>query len=203
MKTIFLIVFNWLLVSVVCSQNADIELLSDINARSYRHWDKAMDYTSSSVYPALLLTPGSMLVTGIATKNKALQRSAIKTCISLGLNTLVTNGLKYAVARPRPYETYPNLVIKRTSTGPQSFPSGHTSAAFSLATSATLTTRKWYVAAPFYTYASLVAYSRMRLGAHYPSDVLAGALIGAGSSWLVWKADKWINRPKPAVSVVE
>lgn len=180
------------------AQNIDIELLKDINARDYPQWDKAMDITSSSVYPALVVAPGTMLITGLATKNKELQRNAIKTCIGLGINTLLTTGLKYGVNRSRPYETYPNEIIKRTSTGPYSFPSGHTSYAFSLATSVTLSTKKWYAAVPCYAYAGAVGYSRMRLGVHYPSDVLAGMLIGIGSSWLVWKADKWINRPKPA-----
>lgn len=183
---------------VAPAQNIDSELLSDINAREYPQWDRAMDYTSSSVYPALAIAPASLLITGLATKNKDLQRSAVKTCIGLGINTLVTTGLKYGINRSRPYETYPDLIIKRTSTGPYSFPSGHTSYAFSLATSATLATKKWYVAAPCYLYAGTVGYSRMRLGAHYPSDVLAGALIGIASSWLVWKADRWLNRPRPA-----
>lgn len=185
------------------AQNADIDILTDINARHYPQWDKGMEYTSSSVYPALAIVPGTMLITGFATKNKDLQRSALKTCIGLGLNTLVTTGLKYGISRPRPYETYPELVIKRTSTGPYSFPSGHTSYAFSLATSATLATKKWYVAVPCYVYAGTVGYSRMRLGAHYPSDVLAGALIGIGSSWLVWKLDAWMNRQKPAANKAE
>lgn len=187
----------------VSAQNADIDLLCDLNARSYPQWDKGMDYTSSSVYPALVVVPGTMLVTGLASKNKDLQRSALKTVIGLGINTLITTGLKYGVNRPRPYESYPDLVIKRTSTGPYSFPSGHTSFAFSLATSATLATKKWYVAAPCYVYAGTVGYSRMRLGVHYPSDVLAGALIGIGSSLLVWKIDKWMNRPKPAANKTE
>lgn len=185
------------------AQNMDIELLKDINARNYPQWDKAMDVTSSSVYPALVVAPGTMLITGLATKNKELQRSAIKTCIGLGINTLITTGLKYGVNRSRPYETYPNEVIQRTSTGPYSFPSGHTSYAFSLATSVTLSTKKWYAAVPCYAYASAVGYSRMRLGVHYPSDVLAGMLIGIGSSWLVWKADKWMNRRKPAAVPVD
>lgn len=157
-----------------------------------------MEYTSASVYPAMVIAPGALFITGAINKDKALIRSGIKTCIAFGVNVVVTTGLKYAVSRERPYNAHPNDIIKRTSTGPYSFPSGHTSIAFSMATSMTLTTKKWYVAVPCYAYAGAVGYSRMRLGVHYPSDVLAGALIGAGSSWLVWKVDKWINKRKPA-----
>ena len=93
----------------VCAtaQNTDIDLLKSINQGNYPQWDKAMDYTSSSVYPALVIAPGTLLITGLATRDKNLQRSAIKTCIGLGINTIVTSGLKYTVNRERPYTTYP------------------------------------------------------------------------------------------------
>ncbi|MFY7909200.1 MAG: phosphatase PAP2 family protein, partial [Emticicia sp.] len=64
------------------------------------------------------------------------------------------------------------------------------------ATSLSLTFRKWYVVIPAYTWASAAAYSRLHLGVHYPSDVLAGAAIGAGSAWLCYKANRWLQRKK-------
>jgi undecaprenyl-diphosphatase len=73
--------------------------------------------------------------------------------------------------------------------------------AFSTATSLTLQYKKWYVAVPAYFWAANVGYSRMYLGEHYPSDVFAGAAVGAGSAvlahWLVKKI--W---PTPTVSNV-
>jgi membrane-associated phospholipid phosphatase len=43
---------------------------------------------------------------------------------------------------------------------------------------------KWYVIAPAYMYACAAGYSRMHLGVHYPSDVVAGAIVGTGSTVL-------------------
>jgi undecaprenyl-diphosphatase len=52
---------------------------------------------------------------------------------------------------------------------------------------------KWYIIVPTYTWAGTVAYSRMDLGVHYPSDVLIGALVGAGSAWLCHEVNKKLN----------
>jgi undecaprenyl-diphosphatase len=61
-----------------------------------------------------------------------------------------------------------------------------------MATSLSLATKKWYVAVPAYLWASGVAYSRMYLGVHYPSDLLGGIVIGIGTSFLTWKIDQLI-----------
>jgi len=78
----------------------------------------------------------------------------------------------------------------------RSFPSGHTSAAFSLATTLSIQHPKWYIIIPSYTFASLVGYSRIYLGAHYPSDVIAGALVGTGAAWLNHQLIKYWQQHK-------
>src|ERR1039458_5126997 len=104
--------------------------------------------------------------------------------------------MKYAFNRPRPFVTYPLLITKKSDAGSPSFPSGHSSCGFATATSLSLAYPKLYVIAPSFLWASAVGYSRMELGVHYPSDVLAGAIVGAGSSWLMWKVNKWMGKKK-------
>jgi membrane-associated phospholipid phosphatase len=99
-------------------------------------------------------------------------------------------GLKKIVNRPRPFVTYSDIFQKDSHVGPYSFPSGHTSSAFALATSVSLCYPQWYIVAPMALWAITVGYSRMYLGVHYPSDVLVGALIGSGCAVLT----HYINR---------
>lgn len=176
------------------AQNADINLLKTFNAREMPMWDKTMKGVSFSVYPVMPLTPLSVWSYGYFNKDKEMMRSGYKCALTIGLAEGISYGLKLAVHRDRPFVTYPNDITKRDEVGPFSFPSGHTTAAFACATAATLSTKKWQVAVPAYAYAGLVGYSRMRLGVHYPSDVLGGMLIGIGSGFLTWQIDKWIRK---------
>ncbi len=77
-----------------------------------------------------------------------------------------------------------------------SFPSGHTSLAFSMATSLSIKYRKWYIVVPAFLYAGFNGYSRLYLGVHYPTDVLAGAITGSSSAWLTFKLNQWLHRKK-------
>lgn len=153
-----------------------------------------MKLTSASIYPVMVIAPGSLILSGYVNNDKIMMRNGLKTGVAIGLNILLSTGLKYTINRKRPFEQYPNDIVKRTDAGRFSFPSGHTSAAFATATAVTLSTKKWYVAVPSYAYACAVGYSRMRLGVHFPSDVLGGMILGIGSSLLVFQIDKWIQK---------
>ena len=112
------------------------------------------------------------------------------------VNTGITQLTKHAVNRKRPFADYPFIKRRVKEDAWLSFPSGHTSSAFCTATSLALRYRRWYVIAPAYLIAASVGWARMYQGVHYPSDVLVGALVGAGSAWLGWKAQKWISGKK-------
>lgn len=111
------------------------------------------------------------------------RRTGIAIAVSLALEVLCCNViLKPFIARIRPYDvnTAIQLLIPRPSD--YSFPSGHTGAAFA-ATSALFFSknRLWIPAAIL---ATLIGFTRLYLYVHYPSDVLAGALLGIMLGWL-------------------
>jgi len=168
--------------TVIHAQNWEVNLLNDINPQqpTSSFWQK----TSSSTYAVSVAAPATQLIVGFIKKDKNLQRQGWETVGGLAINTIITQGLKYSIKRDRPYEKYPLLINPYTIETDKSFPSGHTSTAFSVATSLSIQYKKWYVVVPAYMWASSVGYSRLYLGEHYPTDVLAGAAIGAGSAWL-------------------
>ncbi len=92
-------------------------------------------------------------------------------------STLLYKFIKSKTLRPRPYNVYPSIVCNGNPLDQFSFPSGHTlhAVAFSIVAVAYFPALIWLVL-PF---SLLVGLSRPILGLHYPSDVLAGALIGA------------------------
>ena len=65
-----------------------------------------------------------------------------------------------------------------------SFPSGHTSGAFLVATALTILLPPVGIAGYLYGWAALVALSRVILGVHFPLDTLAGALLGGSLAWV-------------------
>ena len=189
----YLLIFLLFSIKISFSQNADLRILKSINQTDHPIWDESMRVTSDGIYPFMVISPAALWLTGYLNKDETMKRNGVKTVIAIGASILIMEGLKESIKRPRPYTTYPDEIILRRKASGFSFPSGHTSCAFATATALTLSTKKWYVGVPAFAYAGLVGYSRMRLGAHYGSDVLAGIIVGVGSSLLTWQCDKWIN----------
>ena len=180
MNIFYKIVFFLMINNTLFAQNGDVNLLRKINPSEIQDGD-LMTLITNSDDPVTFGIPGIVLLKGIITKEKEdFWKSGEMLSTSL-LSSLMVFGLKSTIKRDRPFKTYPDI-IKHTHGGSYSMPSGHTSICFATATSVSLIYPKWYVIAPMYTWASLVGYSRMYLGVHYPSDVLAGALVGSGSA---------------------
>lgn len=171
------------------SQNIDIRMLRSINSSETLPSDNFFRFVSNSDAFIVTGVPAGMAITGLLKKDKGLFRNACVIAVASALNAGITDALKYSINRDRPFVTYPEIT-KKSKAGSPSFPSGHTSSAFATATSVSLSYPKWYIIVPSYLYAGTVAYSRMDLGVHYPSDVLAGALIGSGCAYLTWKVNQ-------------
>jgi undecaprenyl-diphosphatase len=96
--------------------------------------------------------------------------------------------------RPRPFTAHPALTHLLAAASPDpSFPSDHAAAAFAIAFAVLALSRRAGIV--FLAAATLIALSRVALGLHYPSDVLAGMGVGWGSALLVTGAGRpWIAR---------
>lgn len=109
---------------------------------------------------------------------KKTRKVGILCAVSLLFSFLIDNILlKNLVARTRPYEVIEGLTYLVKKPVDYSFPSGHTGTSFAAAVVLFLSYPKKY-SFWFLVLAFLIGFSRLYVGVHYPTDVLAGALIG-------------------------
>ena len=165
------------------AQNTDIELLRTFNLERNTKLDQTILAITHSFGPVSIAVPATLMTIGIIKKDSLSKQNALMISGSLVGSSIIMLGMKWGIGRERPFITYPELENLVHPKDP-SFPSGHTSVAFSTATSLTIAYPKWYVYVPAFMWAGAVGYSRMHLGVHYPSDVLVGAIIGSGSAFL-------------------
>ena len=106
--------------------------------------------------------------------------------LSMALTYIVGNLiLKNIVARPRPFTVATEIALKIPQPGEYSFPSGHTMNAFTAATTIFLFYRKQGIAA--LVLATLIAFSRMYLFVHYPTDILGGVVVGIVDALVIFR----------------
>jgi membrane-associated phospholipid phosphatase len=174
-------------------QNLDIRLLRQCYTPGKQAGDDFFQGITDS-YPLFVAgLPLTLGAVSLIRNDKELLLNAVELGATAVYSAGVTLTVKYAVRRDRPFLTYPDIVAKDAESGP-SFPSFHTAASFGTATSLSLMYPRWYVIVPSYVWAGAVGYSRLRLGVHYPSDVLCGALVGSGSAWISHRLRQWYQR---------
>ena len=150
---------------------------------------KRMLFLSNSLGYVSYGIPVALFIGGVARHDSQMRQDALyigsSAAITLGFTLLVKTVFK----RRRPFVQ--NLkIVAVYNAGNTSFPSGHASTSFAVATALSRAYPKWYVIVPSYLWAGSVGYSRMYLGVHYPSDVFGGALLGTTTSWLLRPAFK-------------
>ena len=107
---------------------------------------------------------------------KKTRKAGICLAAALALTAFVGNTvLKNIFARTRPY-IEANFPVIIGAPGGYSFPSGHTGSSFAAATVLAFSFKKY--GALFYILAALIGFSRAYLYVHYPTDIIAGALLG-------------------------
>ncbi|MCD7948552.1 MAG: phosphatase PAP2 family protein [Oscillospiraceae bacterium] len=107
--------------------------------------------------------------------------------VAIGVGALITNvTLKPLIARARPWVSFEEIVPLVTEDDPNTFPSGHTCAAFAMAGT-------WLWAQDIrklkilgFVLACVMGFSRLYVGVHYLSDVLVGCAVGLFAAWLVY-----------------
>ena len=190
-KSILCFLIGWMALFQASAQNWDINTVKKVN-----NWDMH-DLSRGLSHSGLILpvgVPTAMGVYALIKKDQPLLKEAIYIGTSVIEALGITMAMKYTFDRQRPYEKYPDLIHPVSTEPDPSFPSGHTAAAFSLATSLSITYPKWYVIAPSAVWACGVGLSRINQGVHYPSDVMTGAAIGVGCAFVNVYVNRWLNK---------
>jgi membrane-associated phospholipid phosphatase len=167
------------------------------SALVWRHPDSAAlasDILAYGAIPALSLTL-TLVAVGREGEWRKVHEDLVVALEAVAVSAALTNTIKFTTGRVRPYAEYEPIGFSEDPDQNLSFPSGHTSFAFALAsgfaTVATLRKRKlapvfWGLGMPA---AALVGYLRMAGDRHWLGDVLVGAglgtLVGVGFPWLL------------------
>lgn len=173
------------------AQHWDINIVKKVNQWEIHNLSRGLSH-SGIILP--IGVPTAMGIYALVKKDQPLLQDAVYIGTSVIEALGVTYALKYTIDRLRPYEKYPDRIHAIEKEDSPSFPSGHTAAAFSLATSLSITYPKWYVIAPSALWACGVGFARINQGVHYPSDVLTGAVIGTGCAFLNIYISRWLNK---------
>ena len=195
-RIIFLILtacFTFSLSMQLSAQNWDINTVKTINKWDVHGLSRGLS-ASGVILPVGV--PAAMGIYALIKKDQPLLKDAIYIGTSVIEAVGITYAAKHIIGRDRPFVKYPDKihVYGAPDADSPSFPSGHTAAAFSLATSLSITYPKWYVIAPSAVWACGVGFARINQGVHYPSDVVAGAAIGVGCAFANIYINRWLNK---------
>ena len=159
------------------AERVDVALYATIAQTTTPALDRSMARLSHAAdYSRLSLAAAAVLA---ATGGRRGRRAAISGLASVAVTSTVVNiGMKPLGRRPRPDRVVKQVPIARHVRMPSStsFPSGHSAAAFAFAAGVGHVLPP--AAVPLSALATVVAYSRVHTGVHYPGDVVVGAVVG-------------------------
>jgi undecaprenyl-diphosphatase len=177
----------------------DLSLYEWLNGAAFRHdgledWFRFFAKDGQFFFVALLV--GLFVVYGKwASRNG--RHGVVAAGFSAGLALLVAQVIVHIWDRPRPYEAHPGHSHLFVSPSPDgSFPSDHATASFAIAVAIFLRHRR--AGAFALVLAVLISVSRVAVGTHYPTDILAGAALGTAAALFFWLPP--IRRPLHALA---
>lgn len=149
-------------------------------------FDTAMRF--SAVYFIFAMIVGVLAFAGIwAQKNRQQAFFVLVLAFVSGFvaRVLIAEPMRIFVARARPYEVLPAMRQLVDHAMGRSFPSGHVTLAFAIATAVFFVHRR--AGTVFLCIAGIISLSRVIVGVHWPSDVLAGAALGTVTTWVAYR----------------
>jgi undecaprenyl-diphosphatase len=165
----------------------DWSILHSLNDFLFRHdqvEDPLLFYVNVSE-ALFIVTLAFIFMLASGQRHIAWRRASVAAVLSAGLGLAVAKVISELVDRARPFVADPHGVHMFTShAADPGFPSDHATAAFAIATAILLRKRKAGIFA--LVAAAVLSIGRVALGVHYPSDVLAGAAVGAAAALALW-----------------
>jgi membrane-associated phospholipid phosphatase len=189
---------NWIATTTVLGIAAGLVVLDPAGSSWFRRTGKFQGFNNvfsgDTTTRATILVPASFYVIGFLRKNSSMERTALLAGEAVVNAEILTTVLKGATKRARPIELpFPGNLSNSwfdsngsAFRGTGSFPSGHSIAAFAVATvfASRYRQHRWV---PYLAYgmATLVGFSRLTLSAHFMSDVFFGGALGYSISRFV------------------
>lgn len=129
---------------------------------------------------------------------KQTRKAGLSALCAMLIGLIVVNfTIKPLVSRPRPWLVIENFVNLVPEHDPNSFPSGHTNAAFAFALAVCMSAPRRWMKVTAVCMAVVMGLSRLYVGVHFPSDVMMGAVIGSlcglAGAWVIRKV--WDRLP--------
>jgi membrane-associated phospholipid phosphatase len=161
----------------------DSKLVKYIHLHRYKGADEFLMWLTEHATLIVISMILLLFIIYFIKKEKKILYIASNYSVILIIAALVTASLKLLIKRERPYDIYHELTAM-VSGGGYSFPSGHTTEVFALATATFLMIKNKYIRTFTLLWAVIIAYTRMAMGVHYPGDVLGGVIIGSSVAYL-------------------
>ncbi|ROL61315.1 phosphatase PAP2 family protein, partial [Bacteroidetes/Chlorobi group bacterium ChocPot_Mid] len=147
-----------------------------------------------SVY-SVIAFPSAIYLSGLAFSNEELRTTGRLLTEAMVLSTAISQVIKISAGRSRPYTNDGSNVWKPFSFS-DSYPSGHSTVAFTIATVLSCRIDKWWAYVSLYSIAASTGVARVYLDKHWASDVLMGAGIGTVSGLLILNANEKTKNDK-------